>query len=407
MSATRPRHLAQTPVATRRRRLVAGIAVSSLGDGLLAVALPLLAVRLTTKPLLVAGIAVAGSLPWLLFGLPAGALADRVERSTLVLVVDLARFAMVGGLGAVVAFSHPSVGELYVAAFAVGAGETIVTAATKSAVPLLAEERDRPRLNGRVNAAETAGVEFAGPAAGGAAFAWRAWIPFVGDALTYLVSALLVERATAHLGPPPERSRTTIASDVRQGLSWFASSRSLRVLASIVASFAFCQAAVLSVLVIYATRVLGLHGAEYGVLLSVAALGDVASSLLAGRVHGRLGPFLSLLVAGTLAGAAYVLLGGTSRPYVAVVALALEAAGSSLGNVTTLSLRQRLIPPERFGLVSNAFRMCVFGAVPLGALAGGALTAAIGTRPTFVVAGIAQLAALAAMAVPLRLVAIA
>ncbi len=380
--------------------------MSSLGDGLLVVALPLLAVRITAQPLLIAGIAVASGLPWLLLGLPAGALADRAERSLLVLLVDLLRAVVVAGLGLAVAFSRPTMVEIYAAAFLVGTGETVVTAATKAAVPLIAGPGELPRVNGQINAAETAGVEFAGPALGGFVFSLRAWLPFLGDAVSYLASAFLLERATAHLGPRPERPTTGIVADMRTGLAWFASNRRLRVLATIVSSFAFCQSAVLSVLVIYATRTLHLHGAAYGALLSVAAVGDVTASLLAGRIHGRLGPYVSILVAGTLAGGAYVLLGGTSHAYVAVVALAIEAAGSSLGNVTTLSLRQRLIPPERFGLVSNAFRMCVLGMVPVGALAGGVLTSALGTRPTFVVAGIAQLAVLALMAVPLRFVAI-
>ena len=395
-----------TTTSPRLRRLVAGIAASSAGDGLLVVALPLLAVRLTTQPLLIAGIAVAGGLPWLLVGLPSGALADRVERSTLVLAVDLARAAAIGALALAVLLGRSSIAELYVAAFLIGAGETAVVAATKAAIPELAAPSELIRVNGRVNAVETAGVEFAGPALGGLVFSIRSWLPLAGDALSYAASALLLRSAMAGAGARRDPRRTSVAADMRAGLAWFGSSGALRVLATIVASFAFCQAAVLAVLVIYATRILHLHGAAYGVMLSVAALGDVAASLLAGRVHRRLGPFVTILLAGALAGGAYVLLGSTARPYVAVAALALEAAGSSLGNVTTLTLRQRIIPLELFGVVSNAFRMCVLGMVPLGALAGGLLTGSLGTRPTFVIAGILQLAVLALMATPLRLVAI-
>lgn len=385
------------------RRLVAGIGISSFGDGLVFVAFPLLAVRLTHEPLLIAGLMVAGRLPWLLVALPAGALVDRVSRRKLVMSVDLARAVVIALVALAAVLGRIRLGELYLASFLVCAGETVVSAATRSALPLLASAEDLPAANGRFTAAETVGVQFAGPAVGGVVFAVASSLPFVGDAVSYLASALLLGSAMPDDSAREPPAHGGVLADVRSGLRWFLASNALRLLALLVASFAFCQALVLSVLVIYATRVLHLHGADYGFLLAVAALGDIAASLCAGRIQTRLGGIPTVLGSGILAGGAYVLLGSTTLAYVAVVALALEAAGSSLGNVTTLSMRHRLIPLERFGLVNNAFRMCVLGVVPLGALVGGALTAVLGTRPTFVLAGIAQLVATAMVAVPLRL----
>jgi predicted MFS family arabinose efflux permease len=159
---------------------------------------------------------------------------------------------------------------------------------------------------------------------------------------------------------------------------------------------------VVSVLVLYATRELHLSSTGYGILLAVAAVGDIAGSLLASRIVRHVGPYATLVAAGVLAAGAYLLLGSTAALVVAGAALVIEAAASSVGIVTTRSLRQTLIPRERFGLVNNAIRSCVTGAIPLGALLGGLLGAAIGLRAGFEVAGALQLVAICALVLPLR-----
>jgi len=390
-----------TPKRLRAHRLVAATAISSLGDGLALVAFPLFAVQLTTHPVLIAGIAIAASLPWLLVSLPAGAIVDRVERRRLVLVVELCRAVLIALVALGAATSRLSIADLYIAVFLVATGETLVSAAARAIVPVIAKEDRIVAVNGQVMAAETVGVQFAGPAIGGVVFSVASALPFLGDALSYVASGFLLRSAIPPNAAEP-RSSTGIVADVRSGLRWFAASPPLRILAVVVTSFAFCQAMVLAVLVLYATRILGLGGTGYGLFLGIAAVGDLAASLFANRVYAFLGPFFTVLAAGTAAGIGYVILSSTSDRYVAVAALALEAAGTSLGNVATLSLRHRIIPTARFGLVNNAFRMSVVGVVTIGSVVGGTLTAALGTRSTFVIAGVFQLAVLTVMTPPLR-----
>ncbi len=197
-----------------------------------------------------------------------------------------------------------------------------------------------------------------------------------------------------------------MVQDVRTGLRWFLSHAQLRVLAVVVTTFAFCQAMAFGVLVLFATRTLHLRSSEYGILLAVAALGNIVASLAAGRAHAALGPFRTIMAAGLVAGLAYVVIGATDHVVVATGALLLEAAAVTLGNVATLSARHRLIPLERFGLINNAFRMCVMGVVPAGSLAGGALADLFGLSATFITAGAIQLAILLIIALPLRSIAL-
>jgi MFS family permease len=380
---------------TSYRWLLAATAISSLGDGLVLVAFPLLATTLTGRPLLIAGVAIAGRLPWLLVSLPAGALVDRVDRRRLVAGVEILRAFVLLAVGLDIIAGAATLPVLYFAAFAVGALETAFAAGILACVPALVDSRDLPRANGYLFAAETAGEQFAGPALGGAMFGWAAALPFLGDALSFVGSAALLTLAL----PKTERRRaplaTTLLADMRIGLRWFGGHRLVRLMAVLVGTFAFCQTAVLSVLVLYGLHVLKLTEAGYGLFLAVGAIGDVGGSLLAHRAHAHLGPARAISLAGMAAAAGYLILASTSNTYVAATGYILEAAAVAVGNVATMSLRHRVIPNELFGRVNNVFRMCVFGTMPLGALAGGVLAARFGLHTTFLIAGVTQVSLIA------------
>jgi MFS family permease len=387
------------------RSLLGASVISSFGDGLVSVAFPLLAVVLTRSPLLVSGLLVAGRLPWLIVALPAGVAVDRLDRRRLVAAVEVARAVIVGVVALGAATHHLVIAELYVASFLVGAGETVVSSATSGLLPSIVEPEGLDRANGFLGAATTGGENFTGPAAGGVVYGLARFVPFLADAVSYVVSAALLRSAIP--ASPTVRTesgapRTRWRSDIGAGLAYLRDSRSLRSLTAALASFAFCQAMVVSVLVLYATRDLHLSSTGYGILLAVAAVGDVAGSLLASRIVRRVGPYVTLVAAGVLAAGAYLLLGSMTALVVAGTALVIEAAASSVGIVTTRSLRQTLIPRERFGLVNNAIRSCVTGAIPLGALLGGLLGVVIGLRGGFAVAGGLQLVAICALVLPLR-----
>lgn len=371
--------------------MLAATGTSSLGNGLVSVAFPLLSVTLTRDPLLIAGVAIAGRLPWLLISLPAGALADRMDRRRLVGIVEVTRAIVLLCLGLTIVFGQTTLVMLYSTAFVVGALETAFAAATRAMIPALVHDAQVPQANGYLLAAETTAEMFAGPAVGGVLFAWAPAIPFLGDAASFAGSAALLTRAMPDSEAQLHTSSTTLMDDVRTSLRWLRRQPALRVLALIVSTFAFCQAMVLSVLVLYGLRVLGLTKTEYGLFLSVAAVGDVLGSILAHRVHARIGAARTIAAAGVAAACGYLILASTSTIAIGTLGCTIEAFAVALGNVATLSLRHKLIPTEQFGRVNNAFRTCVYGVVLLGALAGGVFTARLGIRTTFLMAGLLQL----------------
>src|SRR5579884_1897985 len=128
--------------------------VSSIGDGAVFVGFPILASSLTHDPRLLAGVAVAQRLPWLLFSLLSGALADRLEHRRLIGAVELLRMVAVLGLaGAVAGHFHP-LGAVYLAAFALGSLETAFTGTLGAIVPGLVGRSALGRANGYLYAAQ-------------------------------------------------------------------------------------------------------------------------------------------------------------------------------------------------------------------------------------------------------------
>ncbi len=172
------------------RRLWSSSAVSNLADGIFLVALPLIAVRLTDSPMLVAGVSLAGRLPWLVFVLFAGALADRLDRRITMRNVQLMRVAVVG-LMAVMAFTDTlSLPVLYVTAFVLGMGETLFDTAAQSIMPSIVSKDLLSRANSRLYAVELTMNAFIGPPLGGFLVAVSVPFALAGSVLGYGLAAV-------------------------------------------------------------------------------------------------------------------------------------------------------------------------------------------------------------------------
>jgi predicted MFS family arabinose efflux permease len=142
--------------------------------------------------------------------------------------------------------------------------------------------------------------------------------------------------------------------------------------------------------VLYALNVLRVSESLFGLLATGGAVGGLFGGLLAARITARFGLTRTVVVAAAIAPAALVCLGLTNNPWIAVSLLACSAAGITVWNVLSMSLRQLIIPDDLMGRTQAAYRMVIWGGIPLGALAGGALAAATSIPTVFVVAGAAQ-----------------
>jgi MFS family permease len=384
-------------------RLWSASALSNLADGLVKIALPLVAVTVTDSPALVAGVALAVTLPWLLFALPAGALADRVDRRVAMLSANTVRAAAVAVLAVAVALGLASSGAaiwvLYLVALLLGTAETVYDTCAQSILPQVVPRDRLPRANGRLIAAELTANEFVGPPLGGLLVAAGIALAFATPAALWAaaVGALLLLRGGFAV---PRRELTSLRADVAEGLRYLWRHRLLRTLAAMTGLFNFATNATFAVFVLYAVgprSAMHLTEAAYGLLFATIAAGSLVGAILADPVIRRLGRSRSLAL-GILGGVGTVGVAAvTTSPPVIAAAFLVGGVTNALWNVVAVSLRQRITPDRILGRINSSYRLVAWGTRPLGAAAGGLLGQLLGLRAVFAVAAALVLATLLGM----------
>jgi MFS family permease len=375
--------------------------LSSLADGILKVALPLIAVGYTRSPAFIAGLTFAFTLPWLLFALPAGALTDRFDRRRAMLGANLIRAALVGTLVVLVLSGGGSIWALYVIAAGVGVAETLYDTSAQSIVPQVVGRGQLSRANGRMYAAELTANEFAGPPLAGVLVAagvlWALSAPVL--LWTVAVSALLLVHGSFRI---ERESRTTIRADIAEGLRFLWRHRLLRTFSVMVGVFNFATGATFAVLVLYAVgpeSAMGLSQQVFGVLLAANAAGSLLGSIAAERIEWRLGRARALTLAFALATLPVGTPALTSNAFAVGAAFVVGGAAILVSNVVMVSLRQRVTPDRLLGRVNSGHRLVAWGTKPLGAVAGGLVAQLFGLRAVFAIMAVLSIAVLAGLRV--------
>ena len=391
--------LGRAPLGASYWKLWTSSGLSNLADGVFKIALPLLAVQLTQSPTLVAGLSVAATLPWLLFALTAGALADRLDRRKLMLWANLSRAVLPAVLAAVLLLDLGSIWALYVIALMVGVAETLYDTSAQSILPQVVHRDQLSRANGRLYAAELTANQFVGPPLGGLLVATGVvaglavpaalWLAAVGG-LLLVPGAFRTER----------EQKTTLRFDIGEGLRYLWNQKILRTLAVMTGVFNFASSAAFAVLVLFAVgpaSEMKLSEVGFGLLLTASALGAFVGSFISEWAEAKLGRSKSLAL--TILGSA-LLVGApavTDNPYILGALLFVGGTLIMLWNIITVSLRQRIAPARLLGRVNSAYRLLAWGTMPLGAAAGGLLAQWLGLQAMFGIMGVLTLALLGMM----------
>ena len=371
---------------------------ANLADGVLWVALPLLAVELTRSPLLIAGITVAARLPWLLAPV-AGAFADRLDRRQSMVRVNLVRTVLLGGLALAVAADLATLPMLFAVAVLLGVAETLFDTSAQSLLPAVVDRDDLTRANSRLFAVELVANTFVGPPLGGLLAAAGLAVALGLPAAAYLVGAgclaLLVGSFRA-VGAGPAGS-TRLRDDIAEGTRFVWRHPVLRPLAIMlgVQNMAFSAAFAVFVLFAVAPGPMGLSKAGYGVLTATLGVGSLLGSWLAVPVERRLGRVNTLVLSIVLNAVTLAVPVVTTLPVPIGASMVASGAGIVLWNVITVSLRQRITPDRLLGRRNASYRLVGWGTMPLGAALGGILAEALGLRGAFLVAALLTLAVLA------------
>ncbi|MFF5171020.1 MFS transporter [Micromonospora sp. NPDC000089] len=385
-----------------------GQTVSEVGTRISGVAVPLLAAdTLRASVFQISLLSTLAWLPYLLFSLPAGLLADRVDRRRLMIGCDLGRAGLLLCLPLAALLGHLTLTVLYLVVGLSGVLTVLFTVAYKTTLPTLVSADRLVEGNARLTVSEHA-AQLVGPTLGGALTGLvGAARTFLGTTLAFAASAV-----TLLLIRPPRRSPRPAAAPVSargalvEGFGFIRRQPILVRLLACTATTNFFAVAIQSLEVTFLVRELHAAPATVGLVFSLGAVGGLATGALAGRLTRWLGSARVIWVAMAAPGPLYLLL-PLARPgwglSLYVVGLAAFSANVMLYNVALVSYRQRITPADLLGRVTAAFLWVCFGVIPLGALFGGALGSWYGLRPALMVCALGTWsAALFVVASPLR-----
>ncbi|PUA80742.1 MFS transporter [Nocardioides currus] len=353
------------------RWLVASSWTTNIGDGLMMAAGPLLVASQTHDPTLVAAATMARLLPWLLFGLIAGALADRLDRRLVVMVMDGARAVVLAGLCAVIYTGQVNIWLVLVAMFLVGVAEVFADTTTSTLTPMLVDKEDLGVANARIMAGFLTANQLVGPAVGAVLFtAGMAW-PFLVQTICVGMGVVLVSRIATPKGAVREHVDTHVRQDIVEGVRWLMGNGPVRTLALVIVAFNVTWAAPWAVLVLWALQRVGIDEAGFGLLTTASALGGLLGTFSYGRIEKRV-PLATLMRAVLACEVVFHLaMALTTSPYAAYPLMFFFGAYAFVWGTLSNAVRQRAVPTEFQGRVGSVYMLCVMGGMMAGSFLGG------------------------------------
>jgi MFS family permease len=369
-------------MGTPFRWLVGSSWISNLGDGIGVAAGPLLIASQTQNPLLVALAALLQRLPWLLFGLYAGVLADRMNRRDMVVAVDLMRAAVLAALTATLVTGQVNVVVVLATMLLVGTAEVFADTATGTLLPMVVAKRDLGIGNARLMAGFLTTNQLVGPALGAALFAiGRSW-PFLTQSLCVALGAVLISRM--RLSAIAQRDAAShIRRDIAEGFSWTWGNAPVRTLTLTIVTFNVTWGAAWSVLVLYATQRLGLGAVGFGLFSSVGAVGGLAGTASYDWLerHASLADIMRVgLLIETFT---HLGLAITRTAWVAMAIMFAFGAHAFIWSTTSRTVRMRAVPHELQGRVGSLYSIGVFGGILAGQAIGGVVARIWGVTGPF------------------------
>ena len=310
------------------------------------------------------------TLPFILFAIPAGLLADRISRRWVMAGSEALRAAALAGILLLIWLGQMTLPLLSLLGFIAVCGTVAYSVAAPALVPSLVASEQLPAANARIELART--IAFAsGPALGGVLVGWVGAAPAFGFAAALSVIAVVLLSGIYEPARAPAARRHPL-QEIKEGAAFVLHHPLLRPV--FITQFIFNTASflLLAVFVPYAVRHLGLSATGVGVTLGMYGVGMVVGALAATRVMQRLafGTVIGLgPVTGFVAAAVMALTTIVPTPLLAGLSFFLLGVGPILWVISTTTLRQSVTPPSLLGRVS-AINIMSYGARPLGSALG-------------------------------------
>lgn len=385
---------------SRDSRLIwGGQTLSDLGAGITTLAYSLLMLTLTGSPAQAGAVAAVCSLPYLLFGLAAGALVDGWNRKRVMVCCELARAVNVVSLPVALWLGHLHPAQVYVTGFIGGTLFVFFSAADAGALPHVVA---REHLTAAVAAqqATSSATAVAAPLLGGTLFQVSRSLPFLVDAVSYLLSAVALRMVRADLqadvGPPRPSPRSAprvsaisaLGSEIAVGLRWLWSQPALRTYTLAAAGLQLAMAGA-ELVVIVAAQDAGASAAVTGLVLAAVGIGGVAGSVAASRVTKRFGSRRVIVGVIWMQAVVWLLIGVSSHCLLLIAGLLVAfVVTAQVFGITVLGHQLSVTPDHLLGPVGTAFRVITWSSFPAGAAFTGALLTWVTVPVTCLILGV-------------------
>jgi MFS family permease len=374
-------------------KLWAGQTVSLTGTQITQFTLPLIAVLTLHAGVFQVGLLNASRFaPVVVVSLFAGVWLDRRRRRPILIACSLTNGVLIGLIPLSSVLGVLSINLLYGVTILVGAVSVVFDVGVMSYVPSLVERRHIAPTNSRIQTSTSLAMIVGPGLAGLLVGLLTAPITLSADAVSYLCSAAgLLSIRKPEQAPEQPAERPTVRRSIAEGLHAVYDSRVLRSLLAQTATFNLFQNAFITILVVYAVKVLLLSPFKLGVVLGSIAVGGLLGAMLANRIRGRAGLGRTMAAGMILASLCPLLLlvpssGSPASMGLLAATMFLCGFGVLMFNVNTISLRQIVTPNRLLGRMNASYRLVIVGTAPLGAVLGGLLGQSLGLRPAFVIA---------------------
>jgi len=365
------------------RWLLSATLVDSTGDGVSLAAGPLLVASLTRDPFLVSLALLSQYLPTLLFGVVTGAIADRVDRKTMVITVNLVRAAVLVILVATILTGAVSIAIVLAALFVLGTAENFADSASSTLTPTLVPKADLGIANARTQGAFVLLGQLLMPPVGAFLFVLGPAIPFAANAIAFLIAVSLISRIRSSTRPDRGEQRTSFRSDMAEGIRWLMGHPPMRTLALTIVTFNITYGAAWGVLVLYASERLHMDAVGFGLISTTIAIGGAIGTFSFGQLERRFS-FANIMRVGlTIEALTHLVLAITTVPIVALGILVVFGAHAFVWGTISATVRQRAVPNELLGRVGGVYRVALMGGLVVGTPIGGLLARTYGITAPF------------------------
>ncbi len=353
------------------RWLLASSWTTNIGDGIALAAGPLLVASQTHDPRLVALAAVAQRLPWLVFGLYAGALADRLDRRLLMIGANLVRSAVLVVLVASMVTGWVDIGVILVTMFALGVAEVFADTTSSTLTPMLVEKADLGIANARLQAGFLTANQLVGPPIGAFLFAAGMVWPFVVQFVCLLLGVMLVARIATPRGGVRGDADSHIWHDITDGVRWLWGHAAMRTLALVIFTFNVTWGAAWSVLVLWSLERVGMGGVGFGLLMTASAIGGVIGTASYGWLERRFSMATLMRVCLLLEVVMHLGLALTTQAWLALLIMVGFGCYAFVWYTVSVTVRQRAVPTEFQGRVGSVYMVGIFAGLVVGQVLGG------------------------------------